>query len=82
MASQYVHSALEQHQFDWETFDAQPVRIKQVTWDAVGSDVHWQWVIPAMLAEAVAARGERILAARRAELARLAYGPDHPEAKQ
>lgn len=80
MPSQYVDGGLAQHQFDWETFDKQSVKIKAMTWDAVASDVHYPFIIPASLADAMAERGWRVLEERHAAMARQAYGPDHPAA--
>lgn len=78
MSSQYVDGGLEQHDFDWDTFDQQPVKIKEMTWYAVASDVHYPLVIPADLAEPMAARGWRVLNERHAAMAQEAYGADYP----
>lgn len=78
MNGQYVDGGLEQHQFDWETFDRQPRKIKEMTWYAVASDVHYPLVIPPQLAAGMAERGWKVLSERHAAMAQQAYGPEYP----
>lgn len=72
---------LEHHPFDWELFDRQPRKIKEVTWYATSSGVHLAQLIPDSMADFVVKRGQRIIAEKKAAAAFAAYGPDHPDAK-